>query len=329
MLVVMDEAAIRHHLRRQRGVISRRQVLDAGGDDLDIARLLRRREWARLHLGVYVDHTGVPSRQQREWAAVLYFEPAALAGRSALRAHGVATEDSPMVEVAIEHGRRIRGPAGTRCIQLRNYADLVLPNASPPRLKLEPAALILASRAPRDDAAVGVLADVVRGGHTTPPRLRRTLDGHLRLPRRRLLGDAVADVAAGAESPLERRYLRDVERAHGLPGGERQVREETRLVRDEVVTVVRRDCRYRPWRTLLELDGDLHHSAALDRWADLSRDLAAAVAGDLTLRAGWPQVLDPCRLAAIVATVLRARGWTGRASACARPGCVAGMESAA
>jgi hypothetical protein len=44
-------------LAAQDGVISRRQVLDGGGTDTDIERKVQRREWARIHDGVYVDHT--------------------------------------------------------------------------------------------------------------------------------------------------------------------------------------------------------------------------------------------------------------------------------
>ncbi|WP_234802251.1 type IV toxin-antitoxin system AbiEi family antitoxin domain-containing protein [Mycolicibacterium fortuitum] len=45
-------------LRRQDGVISRSQALDAGLRNHEIRRLLGRNEWARVHTGVYVHHTG-------------------------------------------------------------------------------------------------------------------------------------------------------------------------------------------------------------------------------------------------------------------------------
>ena len=79
-------ACLQPILKAQTGVISRRQVLDCGLDDSDIARLIRRREWARVHDGVYVDHTGPPSWDQRAWAAVLFHWPAVVSGRSALAA---------------------------------------------------------------------------------------------------------------------------------------------------------------------------------------------------------------------------------------------------
>lgn len=79
---------------------------------------------------------------------------------------------------------------------------------------------------------------------------------------------------------------------------------------------VQRDIRYTAQRTLVELDGAFGHRDAVDRWADLQRDLDAAMEDHLTLRPGWAQVLEPCRLAAVVATVLRRRGWTGQAMPC-------------
>ena len=50
----------------------------------DLARLLR--ELVEVLRGVYVEHTGPPSWQQRAWAAVLRAWPAALADQSAWRA---------------------------------------------------------------------------------------------------------------------------------------------------------------------------------------------------------------------------------------------------
>lgn len=74
-------------LAMQDGVIARRQLLAAGWGQTQVARKLRRREWVQVHPGVYVNHTGPPTWQQRAWAAVLACWPAALGGWSAVRAH--------------------------------------------------------------------------------------------------------------------------------------------------------------------------------------------------------------------------------------------------
>lgn len=85
MVVHMD--VIAEILGAQGGVVSRRQVLAAGLNNAFIERKLRRRVWARVHRGVYVAHTGHLSWEQRAWAAILCFWPAALSHGSALTAH--------------------------------------------------------------------------------------------------------------------------------------------------------------------------------------------------------------------------------------------------
>jgi hypothetical protein len=83
---------------------------------------------------------------------------------------------------------------------------------------------------------------------------------------------------------------------------------------------VQRDVEHVEQAVLLELDGRLGHEWSADRWADLGRDLDAAATGRLTLRAGWGQVLRPCRLAQVMSRALAARGWVGTAHPCG-PGC--------
>jgi hypothetical protein len=123
-----------------------------------------------------------------------------------------------------------------------------------------------------------------------------------RLRHRRLLLEILRDVDAGAYSVLERRYLVKVERPHGLPTAERQRRVQ------QGKNVAFRDVDYVELGTSVELDGRIGHEESTDRWADLDRDLAAVAGGELTLRAGWGQVLEPCRLADVVGRILRERG---------------------
>lgn len=316
-LASMDEATVAELLEQQDGVLSRRQVLACGGDDNDIERLIRRRIWARIHDGVYVHHTGSPSWTQRAWAAVLYCWPAVLTGSSALRAFGVRTgrqDDDAPIQVAVDARRFVTPCEGVVVTRLRDFADVALTHLCPPRVRLEHALLTVASGAADDGSAVGVLADSCQSRRTTAPRLLEALRGRRRLPRRGLLLEILEDVATGAFSVLERLYLRDVERRHGLPPGTRQ-----RRIRRGSRSAYR-DVEYREFRTVVELDGRLWHEASADHWADLDRDIESAEQGDLTIRAGMKQVLDPCRLATAVARILTARGWPGRPHPC-RPGC--------
>ena len=321
----MDTRAIRALLEDQQGVISRGQARARGACDHDVARLLRRREWATLHPGVYVAHTGNPTRPEREWAAVLLLAPAALTGRSALGRYGVRTgrdgdpdhEVAP-VQVAVARARKVVARPGIEVVRLSRFGPDVLDSLSPPRVRLEMVLLDLASAASDERAAVAVLADGVGSRRTTARRLRAALDQRPRLPRRAFLAAVLADVETGAQSVLEREYLRRVERAHRLPVADRQARAGGPGRR------VLRDVTHGLGRVVVALDGRLGHELARDRWDDLQRDVESAVGGVLTLRLGWGQVLDPCRTARSVGAVLSARGWDGRPTPC-RDGCVAGV----
>jgi hypothetical protein len=174
---VLDDVA--ELLELQSGVISRRQVHDAGLGDHDIRRYLRRREWAPVHDGVYVEHTGPLTWVQRAWAAVLFAWPACLCLDSALRAAGGPGrrdhDDDGPIHVAVESSRRVRAPSGVVVHRLRGLEQKSLWNTCPPRLRIEEAALDVAARTTSDFDAISTLADFVQSRQTTAARLLRAL----------------------------------------------------------------------------------------------------------------------------------------------------------
>ncbi|WP_067434945.1 hypothetical protein [Nocardioides jensenii] len=193
---------------------------------------------------------------------------------------------------------------------MRDFDGVALMHLSPPRIRVEHAVLDVASQAPDDAGAVSVLSDAVQSRRTTPDRLLDALKRRPRLARRQLLLRLLVDVSSGAFSALEHRYLRDVERRHGLPTASRQ-----RRARREKA-VVFRDVSYPEFAVNVELDGRLGHEWTEDGWDDLDRDIDALVDRQVTVRVRWRQILDPCRLAAALTRLLWARGWTGRPIAC-------------
>ncbi len=199
----------------------------------------------------------------------------------------------------------------------RQAARIRHPSRLPPLTRIDDTIIDLTQSADNLEEAISWLTRAVGGRVTTPARLRDCLDGRARLRWRELLSAALVDVEAGCHSPLELAYLRKVERAHRLPRSHRQARRNpTRHDSGRYD-----DVRYVDYATRVELDGRAAHPEH-KRWRDMRRDNAAAEEGDHVLRYGSADVNEhPCRVAAQVATVLRAGGWTGSPHRCGKPGC--------
>ncbi|MGZ5405527.1 MAG: type IV toxin-antitoxin system AbiEi family antitoxin domain-containing protein [Nocardioides sp.] len=302
----------------QCGVLSRAQALTGGLAPHDLRSMVRRRELTPVHHGVYVDHTGPLCWQQRAWAAVLAFAPAALCHRSAIRAaRGPGWRDRDEqgpIHVAVARERRtLVVPDGVVLHHLADVGGKSLWNTSPPRVRIEHAVLDVAAEAGDELASIATLADGIQGRLTTPDRILAALDSRSRIARRDFLRAVLTDVAAGACSALEHGYLTLVERPHGLPAAERQVRDSAR-------GTIYRDVRYAAYGVDLELDGRLFHDNARARDLDLARDLASAVSGRQSVRLGWGQVFGSgCHTAEAVGSLLQRGGWPGTTHPC--PAC--------
>lgn len=145
---------------------------------------------------------------------------------------------------------------------------------------------------------------------TTAARLLAALASRSRITRRAFLQSVLRDVADGTCSVLEHGYLDRVERPHGLPAGQRQVRESKR-------GPLYRDVDYRAFGFIAELDGRLFHTSVQERDRDLERDLDAAIDGRATVRLGWGQVYPrACATAEKLGILLAQRGWDGTPTKC-------------
>jgi len=304
----------------QEGVVSRRQLLDLGLTPAQAQQNMENGRWRRLWPGVFATFTGPVGPAAEVWAAVLY------AGAGAAASHATALwladllDDLPRpLHISIGHQRRARNQRGLRIHRMNALDDrpdsVIHPVAQPPRVRIEIAVLDVVETFSAADA-VGLVLRATQRRLTTASRLRAALGDRRRQRYRALLLDVLADVERGVASPLERQYLRDVERSHRLPRGERNQL-------DRLSTGGRRyrDVKYPAWRTIVELDGREAHPADAD-FRDLRRDNEVVVAGDSPLRYGWRDVVGrPCEVAAQVVGVLKARGWPGQPSACGT-GCV-------
>lgn len=288
----------------QGGTITRAQYLRLGLPESSARRLVARRHWQVLRRGVLFTRPGPVPWAAAAWAAVLVAGPAAaLGGDAAAYLHRLGPIEPRLL---VTWGRSARAREG-RWIVRRDCTGRLGRAAGEPRvIGLEDTVLDLSERASPDRVA-GLVATARNRGLDLSvlhelARQRPTLNG-----RGFLLG--LLGSMDGVESPLERRYQRWVEQAHGLPVGRRQVQ----------TAGGRTDVAYELWRTLVELDGRLGHEGA-GAFRDMRRDNRNLVAADLsTLRYGWADVATrPCATAVQVATVLRRRGWEGVPHHCDR-----------
>lgn len=296
----------------QAGVLSAAQLRGAGVTWSLLRSHLGARRWRRVHPGVYAVFTGPLPDLTRVWAAVLWAGPGAVAvHQTAAWVWGLRADLPTLVTVAVPHGRpRRTRAAGVRVVQSTRLARTVHPAKRPPVTTVEDTVLDIAHRAARDSVVIDIVLRACQERFTTSGRLVAAASRRGRLRRRALVGDLLADVRDGVTSPLERRYVHDVERPHGLPRGVRN--------RGEGVGSARRyrDVQYRRWRLVVELDGRAAHPED-QREHDDRRDNEVALRLERTLRFGWRTVTGtPCLVAGQVGVLLARGGWSGALTAC-------------
>ncbi|MGH3246799.1 MAG: hypothetical protein ACRDOI_11390 [Trebonia sp.] len=148
------------------------------------------------------------------------------------------------------------------------------------------------------------------------PTLRAALTGRTRIRWRTWLTDVLADVADGVQSPLERRYTRDVERAHGLPRAQHRARREING------KIHYKDNWYQEFSICVEIDGPSYHQNEQVSRDNRRDNLGLAKDDTRTFRFGPVEVTQlACDSAAMVAATLRRNGWQGEPRPCRRTTC--------
>jgi very-short-patch-repair endonuclease len=308
-------------LGRQSGVLSRAQAVQIGLAPAAIDNQLRSGRWQRLQHGVYATFTGPPGREAVLWAALLRAGPAAaLSHRTAAELHNLADGPSRVVHVTVPACQRVEPVSGVVLHHSRAFDKIVHPTASPPRTRVEHTVLDLSESCANFDDAYSWLCRGVCRGLTTPQLLRAAMAERFRLRWRADLLIAVGDIGAGVLSLLERRYVCDVERPHGLPQARRQAQ--------TVVGGQRRyvDNLYEQAQLAVELDGQVAHPPE-QRWSDSHRDNAHAALGMQTLRYSWSDIKGrPCEVAAEVGALLNMRGQAVQLRRCG-PSCSVTLDA--
>jgi hypothetical protein len=313
-------------LDAQSGVAARSQALQAGYSRRAMAHRLKSAKWRRVQRGVYVTFTGPVHREARLWAALRRAGPGAmLSHETAAEVHGLTDKPSAKIHITVPADRHparhrpIRGVVIHRSSQSR---PMQLPEWKLPRTRIEDTVLDLVATARTFDEAYSWISRALSQKLVGVDTLREALRTRSRIRWRVWLAEALADAEEGAYFPLERRYARDVERAHGLPKAQRQAR---RIIGGRTHY---KDNWYPEYRVCVELDGPTYHQDEQARQDKRRDNLNLAVDAAQTYRFGPVEVTErACESAAMVAATLRRRGWQGQPHPCRRPGCKVGTQT--
>jgi hypothetical protein len=312
-------------LDAQGGVADRSQALRAGYSRRAMAHRLKSAKWRRVQRGVYATFTGPVHREARLWAALRRAGPGAmLSHETAAEVHGLTDKPSAKIHITVPTSRR---PAQQRPIpglvihRSNQSRPARLPEWQLPRTRIEDTVFDLVASARTFDEAYGWISRALSEGLVTADMLREALSTRSRIRWRVWLTEALADAEEGAYFPLERRYARDVERAHGLPQAERQAR---RTIDGRTHY---KDNWYSEHRVCVELDGPTYHQNERVQQDKRRDNLNLAVDVAQTYRFGPVDVTErACESAAMVAATLRRRGWLGQPHPCRQPGCKVGRQ---
>ncbi|WP_320672697.1 type IV toxin-antitoxin system AbiEi family antitoxin domain-containing protein [Patulibacter defluvii] len=273
---------------RQRGVVTRRQLLAVG---ITREMVQRRLEQGRLHRfpdglrGAYLVGHRRPLPLAREQAALLVCraDEALLSHRTALQLWGLG-EDPGAVDVTVVGG----GPP-RRAPAIVGHAAATLPPADRRRVAGLP--VVAPARTIRDLAAgltpsqLGALLDRARAGGVVRDRelaeqLRRSAGRRGAEALRRALADAAGPGFSRSEA--ERRAAALIARVPDLP----RPRRNARLLGVEV------DLLWAEQRVVVEVDGFAFHGGRRAFERDRARDATLTAHGYRVVRVTWRQLRD-------------------------------------
>jgi hypothetical protein len=315
--VLMPRELPEQLLTDQRGALARRQAEGSGLDADTLRNQLRNGRWQRPFRGVYLTFSGDASRTATLWAALLRAGPGAtLSRQTAAELHGLTDEPSELIHITVpaaRHPARHSAIPGVVIHRSTRIAQARHPAKSPPCTRVEDTVLDLVQVARTFDEALGWLCRATGRRLTTADRIMSAMGARKKMRWRAEVVAALGDIDEGVQSPLEHRYVCNVERPHGLPVARRQVPVQGPAGRTYL------DNLYEEYRICVELDGTAAHPAD-SQWRDKRRDNWNLITADIvTLRFGWDDVVARrCETARDVAIRLRRNGWRGAFRPCPR-----------
>jgi very-short-patch-repair endonuclease len=261
------EQAVAAIARRQHGVVTRAQLLDAGVSGKEVDRRLEKGALLRIHRGVYRVGHRAPSIEARYMAAVLACgEGALLCGLAAAHLWGLTKGSAPPPEVTAPTERRVKGvkthrrrggepERGTKC---RGIPITTVPST-----------LV-------DASSLLSLPDLARACHeagvkygTTPKQVDAVLEQRPNAPGAAKLRKVLRGEQRVSLSALERRFLKLLREAN-LPLPETNKPAGTKRV----------DCRWPAHKLTIELDSYRYHRSRHAWEQDRKREREARARGD-------------------------------------------------
>ena len=264
------------------GVVTRRQLLDAGVSAREIKGRLRNGNLFRVHQGVYRVGHRAPSVEATYLAAVLAAgDGAVLSGLAAAHLHGLVKGAPPPAEVTARTERRIEGVRTHRCRLLNAQAATQargIPVTTVPRTLVDISSMLSLDALARACHEAGVRYGTTPTAVEAALALRPTAPGAKKL-RRVIHGDVRVTL-----SKLERAFL-ELLRHEALalpltnrPAGGRRV-----------------DCRWPEHRLTVELDGYRFHNSRHSWEQDRQREREARARGDEFRRYTYADVTEDPR----------------------------------
>jgi hypothetical protein len=292
------------------GAVNVEQCRQASLTDRQLHRLVESRRWQAPFPRVYVTFSGPIPLRTMQFAALLY------AGDGAALSHGSAghywrlCREPTRIHITVPYQRQVDVQPGLSTHRSRTLTeDHIHPSFVPRRTTIERTVIDLLAEQRDADAALGMVGDSFRNRLSSPEKLRLVLTPLTQTRWRKVVLEALPDMSAGAQSPLE---LRDAKlrRQHGLPAGRRQA---SRLADGTEYL----DVLIEEWGLHVEVDGRFGHDATRERWRDMRRDNRSERLRLRELRYGWGDMVDrPCDVAIEQAVILREQGWAGRFKRC-------------
>ena len=244
---------------RTHGVVTRRELLDAGVTPDEVRERLEKGALLREYRGVYRVGHRAPSLEARYLAAVRACGPhAALSGKAAAFLYELIRGAPPRPEVTSRTDRRVRGVLTRRSSSLEATSHRGVPITTVPRTLIDVAPKLTAGELARACHEAGVKygttpAQVKALTTRLGPRLRQVLEGDVRV----------------SLSKLETRFI-ELLRDAGL----------VLPVTNRLVDGRRIDCRWPEHRLTVELDGYRYHRSRHAWEQDRRREREARARGD-------------------------------------------------